>query len=291
MIYNASVHRGTSTFQFILLIGLIILFPMTSHAELPTPPPGDQISQGLWWLYHLKYDKARELFSDYNKTHPNDPCGYFYQTATQWWHLAQEFDYKLPDVQSQFENDYESTVRTAKALYETTKDPKEKARAALYWGGAEGLKGRWLVTQQEWVKAYFLGKHGAALLKKALEYDPGLYDAYMGLGIYDYFTDTLPGVQGVLAALFIHGDKKRGIDELNIAIQKGERSRIEATIFLVEIYTYEENNPEKGLALTEELRKEFPHSAAMHLAQVTTLFAMQRWDVLVFEASQFVTRL
>ena len=34
-------------------------------------------------------------------------------------------------------------------------------------------------------------------LRQAIDLDPDLYDAYLGLGIYDYFTDTLPGVQGV----------------------------------------------------------------------------------------------
>ena len=135
-----------------------------------------------------------------------------------------------------------------------------KALAYLYEGGAEGLKGRWLVTQKVWVKAYFRGKSGNHFLRKAVELDPELYDAYMGLGIYDYFTDTLPGVQGVLAYLFIHGDKDHGLKELQLAIDKGQRARVEAMVFLTEIYMAEEKTPEKAFPLAEALHKEFPRA-------------------------------
>ena len=170
------------------------------------------------------------------------------------------------------------------------KDNKEKARALLFWGGAEGLKGRLLVTQKAWVKAYFRGKNGNGLLRQAIELDPELNDAYMGLGIYDYFTDTLSGVQGVLAYLLIHGDKARGLKELQWAIDKGGHARVEAMMFLVEIYTSEENTPDKALPIARKLRKEFPQSAVMHLTEITVLYAMKKWPEMMEEAEVFLER-
>jgi tetratricopeptide (TPR) repeat protein len=140
------------------------------------------------------------------------------------------------------------------------------------------LWGRWLVTRHEWVSAYFAGKRGHKRLKEALELNPELYDAYLGLGIYDYYTDTLSGVQAVLAAMLIHGDKKRGLKELQMAIDHGEHARVEAMCFLVEIYTTEENTPAKALPLAQALHKEFPQSPAMHLIEVSTLYTMKAWE-------------
>src|SRR5258706_399511 len=74
------------------------------------PPQGSALDQGLWWLYHLQYDKALADFNVYIANHPQDPAGYFYRTATDWWHLAQEFEYNLPDIQLQFEEDAEKTI-------------------------------------------------------------------------------------------------------------------------------------------------------------------------------------
>src|SRR5205814_915558 len=135
-------------------------------------PPGTALEQGLWWLYHLQYDKARELFSQYAESNPKDPAGYFYKTAADWWQLAQEFDQQLPDVVKHLDEDYQATVQVADALLDSIPDDKTKGLACLYMGGAQGLKGRWQVTQGQWVSAYFLGKRGHKMLKKAIQYDP-----------------------------------------------------------------------------------------------------------------------
>jgi len=250
----------------------------------------DNLEQGLWWLYQLQYDKARSNFDTYIKAHPKDPAGYFYLTATDWWHLAQDIEYDLPDVKEQLQEDSQQTIAVAEELYETTSDSRTKAKACLYRGGAEGLWGRWLVTQRQWVNAYFAGKRGHNYLKKALEFDPNLYDAYMGLGIYDYYTDTLSGVQAVLAALLIHGDRKRGLEELQTAIDKSPHARVEAMCFLVEIYASEENTPKKALPIAEALHKEFPQSPGMHLIKMSTLYIMKDWDAVLPEAEEFLRK-
>ncbi|HVO33823.1 MAG TPA: hypothetical protein VMU17_07895, partial [Elusimicrobiota bacterium] len=180
------------------------------------------------------------------------------------------------------------TTTIARTYLDAATTDNERAWAYLYWGGAEGLKGRWLVTQKEWVDAYFRGKAGAKYLRKAITYNPDLYDAYMGLGIYDYFTDTLSGVQAVLAALLIHGDRGRGLRELQLAIDKGQHARVEAMLFLTEIYTFEENTPDKALPLTQELRHEFPQSPAMHLAEIMTYYSLGQWDHVKIEAAIFL---
>ncbi len=272
-------------FASFLCLGLLVA-PVRAEA----PPEGDKISQGLWWLYQLQYEQAHQLFEDYTKENPKDPSGYFYKTATDWWQLAQEFDYPLPEIQARLEADYQETIKVAKALMSSAEDSKTKAQACLYWGGAEGLKGRWLVTQKQYVDAYFLGKRGNKLLKKALRYDPELYDAYMGLGIYDYFTDTLSGVVRMLASLLIHGDRERGLQELQLAIEKGTHARVEAMIFLIEIYTFEENQPDQALPMTIELYKQFPQSPAMHLAYIMALYSMKNWKEMTPEAQKYLDR-
>lgn len=268
---------------FAIALSLLTLSAAPLRAE-------DTLEKGLWWLYHLQYDKARDQFDGYVHAHPDDPAGYFYLTATSWWHLAQNIEYDLPQVQAKLEADSLKTIEVAKELYDSSPDPKGKARACLYWGGAEGLWGRWLVTQKDWVKAYFAGKRGYRLLKKAVTLDPTLYDAYLGLGIYDYYTDTLSGVQAVLAAMLIHGDKERGLQALKTVLEHGEHAKVEAMCFLVEIYTSEEKTPDKALPLVEQLHKKYPQSPAMYLMKISTLFTMKAWDDMLPEAEDFLKK-
>ncbi len=275
--------------HFLVLLGGLFLLAAPLLAS-DGPPSGNSLDQGLWWLYQLQYDKALASFDSYIASHPDDPVGYFYKTATDWWHLAQEFEYPLPDIRKRFLEESEKTIAVAKALEASSSDKKTKAHAYLYWGGAEGLRGRWLVTQKEWVNAYFAGKRGARYLKRAVELDPTQYDAYMGLGIYDYFTDTLSGVQAVLAAILIRGDRLRGLKELQMAIDKAPHARVEAMTFLIEIYNAEENTPEKALPIARALRKEFPQSPAMHLMEMSTLYIMKDWDAVLPEARDILEK-
>src|SRR4051812_12755178 len=68
--------------------------PKPAETAALNPSSGDEISQGLWWLYHLDYERAHSLFATYAQNHSSDPAGYFYMTATDWWQLAQQFDMK-----------------------------------------------------------------------------------------------------------------------------------------------------------------------------------------------------
>jgi hypothetical protein len=273
-----------------IVITFWILFCVVTTVRAQDQPTGDSLSQGLWWLYQLQYTKARELFYEYTKEKPDDPAGYFYKTAADWWQLAQEFDQDLPEIKQRLDEDYQMTVKVANTLLESAQDPKTKGLANLYSGGAEGLMGRWLVTQHQWLHAYFMGKSGHRKLLRALAYDPDLFDAYLGLGIYDYFTDTLPGAQGVLAAMFIHGDRKRGLKELQWAIEKGEHSRVEAMMFLIEIYTWEEHAPEKALPLAQQMHQELPESPAMYLAEIMDYYELNQWDKVAECAQDYLTK-
>jgi tetratricopeptide (TPR) repeat protein len=277
-------------FALILLIATALSPALSAQHAVQLNPAGDAIDQGLWWLYHLRYDQARKLFTEHTITHPKDPAGYFYKTACDWWQLAQEFDRALPEVVARMDQDFQETVKVAEALKDSTDDPKIKGRACLYAGGAQGLKGRWLVTQGQWVRAYFMGKNGHSQLKKALKYDPGLYDAYLGLGIYDYFTDTFGGAQRVLAALLIRGDRKRGLNELQLAIDKGERARVEALMFLIEIYTWEEHQPATALPLAQQLHHEYPKSPAMSLAEIMDHYELKDWDGVAVLAQDYLEK-
>ncbi len=269
---------------------LVFLLATLGSAQHPAPPESDPLKQGLWWLYHIQYDKAYTAFDRHTAAHPEDPAGPFYKTAVSWWHLAQNLDEPMPEVEARMEKDYQETLRVAKALFTSSEDPKSRAWAYLYWGGAEGLKGRWLVTQKQWIKAYLLGKRGHNYLHRALKLDPHLHDAYLGLGIYDYFTDTLAGVQAALAAILIRGDKHRGMEELERAIATSDHARVEAMFFLIEIYSFEEDKPEKALTLTKILREEFPNSPVVHLAEITTLYQMKDWSGVSKESQNFLEK-
>src|SRR5262245_24617098 len=111
---------------------------MTSIALLFTSPTlraENTLDKGLWWLYHAQYDKARESIGEHINEHPEDPAGYFYLTAVDWWHLAQEAEYDFPEMQARLKENAHKTMALAEKIYDSTEDKKVKASACLYWGG------------------------------------------------------------------------------------------------------------------------------------------------------------
>ena len=280
-------------FRKIVLLALIGTASLAHAAS--TPPPGDALSKGLWWLYQLQYDKAIESYDVYIAQHPDDAAGYFYKAAAHWWHLAQAIEYPLSDVETQFNENIDLAIQHADEELGrlNCKDAAQKKRAAevyLFKGGAEGLRGRWLVTQTSWVKAYFAGRSGDNDLHHALKLNPELYDAYLGVGIYDYFSDTLSGFMGAMSAIFVRGDRKRGIEEIKLAIDKSPRARIEASVFLAEIYTFEENTPQKAIDVLKMPRQELPDSPLIYLMEITAYYQMKDWATVEREAHEYLQK-
>jgi len=67
-------------------------------------------------------------------------------------------------------------------------------------------------------------------LLRCLELDPNMVDAYLGLGLYNYYVDTLSALARILRFFMgiPGGDKREGLRQLEIASTKGELTQVEA---------------------------------------------------------------
>jgi tetratricopeptide (TPR) repeat protein len=100
-------------------------------------------------------------------------------------------------------------------------------------------------------------------LLRALALDPNLTDAYLGLGIYNYFVDTLSTIVKILS-IFIGlpgGSRTEGLRQLHLCAEKGELGRSEAKFYLGKDYSRgSEKQYEKSLRLFRELQQEYPRN-------------------------------
>jgi tetratricopeptide (TPR) repeat protein len=67
-------------------------------------------------------------------------------------------------------------------------------------------------------------------LLRCLELNPNMADAYLGLGLYNYYVDTLSALAKILRFFMgiPGGDKHEGLRQLEIASAKGELTQMEA---------------------------------------------------------------
>ena len=88
-------------------------------------------------------------------------------------------------------------------------------------------------------------------------------DAYVGLGIYNYFVDTLPTIVKILS-IFIAlpgGNRQLGLKQLSDAAQMGELTCGDAKFYLAKDYSRaNERQYGKSLQLFGELRRDYPNN-------------------------------
>jgi tetratricopeptide (TPR) repeat protein len=95
-------------------------------------------------------------------------------------------------------------------------------------------------------------------------------DARLVQGLDDYLVGCLPLAFRMLGFLAgIHGDKEKGIREVQDVAANGKENRIDAQIFLCALYR-RENQPRKAIPLVQDLIHRYPRNflLRMELAQM-----------------------
>jgi tetratricopeptide (TPR) repeat protein len=282
-------------FISILLTGIgLCLSPLSLSAAEPAPlnsaATADAVEEalqaGIRALYNLDYDGARRNFQLVADKAPDRVIGLYALTTATWWELTNEFDEKNnPTLEKEFIESVDRTAALAKRKI-ASGDPDGEARLCL--GGSLGLKSRWEAIQGHWFKAYRNGKAAYNLQADAIKINPKLYDAYLGVGIFHYYTASLPKVVKLLARLMIaKGDKELGLKQIHLAKENGNFSRMAARLFLVGINMNHEKNYPAALAP----RHEYPASSFFQFLELMVLDAAKDWASLRAEAQDYLVRI
>ena len=229
-------------------------------------------ARGVAMMMDGDLDGAVEVFQQIEQKDPDSPVGYVLEADATWWRIyyvsANLIDPDVFDVANMEATPYDShfddldnvAIRKAVARIHLRQD---LARNLLYEGFAYALRARLEGLHDRDLPTARAGKRMRSHLLRALELDPSLTDAYMGVGIYNYFVDTLPGIVKFLS-MFIGlpgGSRTEGLRQLQLCAQKGELSGPEAKFYLAKDYSRgNERQYEKSLRLFGELQQEFPHN-------------------------------
>ena len=103
-------------------------------------------------------------------------------------------------------------IATSDAVLEKDRD-NFSARGAK--AVAQAVAGRLLMEQGHWLRAYRMGKASRNAIRQMLVERPDFADGYLIMGLFEYFTGTIPGVLRWLVMLVdFSGDRRLGIDYL-----------------------------------------------------------------------------
>lgn len=228
------------------------------------------VHQGLDPLMNGDPDAATEVFRQIQSQDPQSPLGYLYEADAVWWKIyyttADLVDPEVLDVVSSETTPYDShfedlvtlAITKAAALRSTHQD---EARNDLYEALAFALRARLAGLRGQDLPTARAGKKMRSFCIAALRLDPNLTDAYLGLGIYNYFVDTLPTIVKLLRFLIAlpGGSRQVGLEQLHRVIEKGDLTVGDARFQLAKDYSrHNERQYAKSLELFQELARDYP---------------------------------
>jgi hypothetical protein len=261
---------------------------LAASSQTPIEPlQVPELDAGFHLLYELKPEEARNQFKDWQKSHPEDPLGSASEAAS---YLFEEC-YRQGVLTSEFFLD------NKRFLGKIPLKPDPGLRAAFFAADkqAQNLAELRLKTNPDDTNALFamtlsvglqadyaslIDKRQIDSLKMIQDADryanellviaPDASDAYLGLGTANYVIGSLSGIKRLFLGFEgIHGNKKTGIQQLEIAAERGHYLRPYAKIMLA-LAALRENMPEVARVQLNELVVEFPENPlfASELAKI-----------------------
>jgi len=227
------------------------------------------LAQGIHQVHIEEYESAIETFEKLIDLYPQNPVGYFC-TAAVYQIIMRNYRINL------FEAQFDSLISFGIQIGENAiRKDREDALSHFYLGGAYGYMGLHKLRKRDWFGAFNDGRKGVSNLHRAVEIEPRLYDAYLGLGIYHYWRSVKVKILRFLP--FFRNDRQKGIDEIWSAISKGRYTNIEGKYAMIEIYYNEKNYP-MALSLNQELYELFPTNPACLYMRSRIFERQEKWE-------------
>jgi hypothetical protein len=243
----------------------------------PNPKAVLILDSGFRDLYKLDFNGARSQFRDYQNEQPADPMGkaaeaatYLYEQFNQKGVLTSQFflddDRFLGGIEGNSASNHNSAFLTAnqaarKAAQQRLKVNARDPQALLAITMADGMESNYdELIEKKQLTALSLMRQAEDEAKTLLSVDPSANDAYVALGTSNYVIGCLPSYKKMFLWFGgIHGDKDRGMDQLQTAAAQGNYLRPFAKILLA-LAAEREHQDTRAHILLVELNKEFPEN-------------------------------
>jgi hypothetical protein len=251
----------------------VVLFWATSarSARLDLPPAASAI---IDQIYTGDLAAALEGARVLEREQPDHPLGYLLEAEVLWWRIwctSAEFKYgmtyprkraKLPADQHYFDLAAKvSKLATAQSA------SSETAETHFYAGMGDALAARLYGLRGENRATARYGVRTREHLLRAIALDPSFADADFGLGLYNYYADTLSSLARVLRFFMgiPGGNKQDGIRQLEHAIAEGALTPTEARFYLaISLHNYDQKY-RLALEIAAPLLEKYPANPLFQL--------------------------
>src|SRR5688572_17718997 len=177
-----------------LLLGAVAVVPAQERAVrgLSGVP---ELERGYDAVLDARFDEVPRLAQQACGPAPREAC-LLLEALNIWWQI--QLDPHNTARDQAFSARVEAAITAADAW--TRREPR-RAEAWFYLGGAYGARVQWRSLRGQQLAAARDGKRIKDALERALALDPGLQDAWLGVGLYHYYAAVAPTAARVLRFL------------------------------------------------------------------------------------------
>jgi hypothetical protein len=186
-------------------------------------------------LYNGNFLVAEKQFGWLQDQYPDHPLGYFLMALSQRWKIMPNSEeHKYDD---KFFSYLDQTIEKGLALY---KKDKENPEASFFLAAAYGFKAQRLAENDDKFASISPAENAVDYIQKSLDLGDSFGPEFLfGKGLYNYFRvyidDNYFALKPVVK-FFRKGNMKLGLEQLNEVANTAFYTRIEALVYLIEIY-------------------------------------------------------
>ncbi|MBL7993896.1 tetratricopeptide repeat protein [bacterium] len=242
--------------SIIYLIFLLLNSRIVAQSQIEDSA-GPLLLQGMEKVYNLDFAQADALFDSVIRLNPKHPQGYYFKSSSRFYQIISGYDSNASEEQFIELNDH---AIAAAEEYERT----NQIDGQFYRGTSYGNIARYHAMAGNFFKAFYYAKKSKSLHEDIIRRNPEHFDAYLTVGVYNYYAAAMPRWIDAVAGLFgLGGDRALGIRQLETAYEKGKLAKLEAKFFLANVY-YEEGHYEKSLQFHRELSLRFDRNPFLY---------------------------
>jgi len=254
-------------FCVLLCPAIAALAPAKARASQLNIPPVAR--EAIHLMYSGKPDQAKELAHKVEEERPDHPLGYLIEADILWWKIYCKWSerkyntiYAWPHTRPADSDDAAEIALADKVIHlaEAEIARSDTAEMELYAGLGYALRARSFGIRYDRNPAVRAGVEARKHLLRCVELDPDMPDAYLGLGLYNYFVDTLSALAKIMRFFMgiPGGDKREGLRQLEIASTKGELTPMEARFNMAKNLRNYDRDYARAEAAAAPLASEYP---------------------------------
>jgi predicted Zn-dependent protease len=236
----------------------------------------ETIDVAIQRMYDFNFPASQDILTRYIEKHTQDPLPYAFRASAYLFYeldrmniLQSDFftdDDLIADKKKKIEPDpqvrtkFLQAVKDAEARADVALkvDPNDK-QALFSMCIAQGVATDYMAfVEKRQIASISVAKRSNNYAQRLMKLDPKFYDAYLTAGISEYMIGSLP----FFVRWFVHfdnvaGDKKRGVERLEMVAREGHYFRAFSKILLATI-ALREKRPRDAQLYLQELAHDYP---------------------------------